>query len=439
MVKEKILIVDDEESLIKVLSIAFKKHNYYVHEATSAKQALKILEQEPIDVVISDIKMPEVSGLDLLEKVKKNSPNTGFILLTAYASLDSAIKALRSGADDYLTKPFEVEELLIRMDKVMSKHRVQREADYLRSLFIKGGKKIVGLEDGLKEVADKLRKAAPVDATILLQGESGTGKELLAKLIHQWSSRNKGPLVTVNCAAIPETLLESELFGHKKGSFTGANADKEGLFKIADGGTIFLDEIGDVSPLIQVKLLRAIQEKEITPLGATSSIKIDVRIVVATNRDLKKMVDKNEFREDLFYRINVVPVYIPPLRERQQDIINLAEFFVDKFSKKHNLKKSLSAQAKRYLITRKWKGNVRELENVLEKVVVLGEQETITVSDFEEELKLNENYEIKTLDEIEKNAIIKTLQSFEYDKKKTAEMLGINLSTLYRKLKKYAI
>lgn len=436
---KKILIVDDEQGLLKVLSIAIKKEGFSPLEATSGQDALNLIKTESIDVIISDIKMPDYTGLDLLKEVKSRAPNTGFILLTAYASLDSAIIALRAGADDYLTKPFDLEELFIRLRMVLKKYDLQREAAYLRSLFIDDDKEIIGLNTGLSSITKKLQKASPTDASIILYGESGTGKELIAKLIHKWSKRSQKPLVTVNCATIPETLLESELFGHKKGAYTGADSDKEGFFKIADEGTIFLDEIGEISPLIQLKLLRALQEKEITPLGATSALKIDVRIIVATNKDLMKLVKQGKFREDLYYRINVVSIFIPSLGKRKEDIIPLAEYFVDRLSKKHGLKRKLSDSVKEYLKKREWKGNIRELENVLEKVVVLSGDENISLNDFEDETTLVKRFYGNTLDEIEKDAIEMTLKAMKYDKRKSAEVLGIDLSTLYRKLRKYGL
>lgn len=433
---KKILIVDDEKGLLKVISMALSQEGFQTVECDSGSSAISMIENENFDIVISDIKMPKKSGIDVLEVVKKNSPNTGFILLTAYASIESAVQALRFGADDYLMKPFDVSELIARVRKTIEKYSIQREAQYFRNLFFDGNKKIIGLDSGLFSIIEKLKKVAPTDVTITLSGETGTGKEMIAKLIHQWSVRRNKPMVTVNCAAIPETLLESELFGHKKGSFTSAHADKDGLFKIADGGTLFLDEIGEIPVSTQVKVLRAIQEKEINPIGSTSSLKIDVRIIAATNRDLKKLLDAKKFREDLYYRINVVSVEIPPLRSRREDIIPIAEYFVGYFSRKHGLKRKLSSESQRFLLSKPWKGNIRELENFIEKAVILSDGETLNLGDFSEETG-NENYGFGSLDDIEREVIQKTLKLCKDNKNRTAIVLGIDVSTLYRKMKKY--
>ncbi len=435
---KKVLIVDDEKGLLKVISLALSGEGFQTVECDSGKGAISLIENENFDIVVSDIKMPGKSGLDVLEIVKKYSPNTGFILLTAYASIESAVQALRFGADDYLMKPFDVNELVTRVRKVIEKYSLQREAQYFRNLFFDGNKKIIGLDTGLCTIIEKLKKIAPTDITITLFGETGTGKEMIAKLIHQWSPRRNKPMVTVNCAAIPETLLESELFGHKKGSFTSAHADKDGLFKIADGGTLFLDEIGEIPLSTQVKVLRALQEKEITPIGSSSTQKIDVRIIAATNRDLKKLVEANNFREDLYYRINVVSIEIPPLRKRREDILPLAEFFVGYFSRKHGLKRKLSSKSEKLLLSKMWKGNVRELENLIEKAVILSDEETINLEKFGEEPE-KERFSSNTLDNMEREAVIKTLELCKGNKKRTAKILGIDLSTLYRKMKKYGV
>lgn len=433
---KKILIVDDEPGLLKIISLAIKENGYLSIEASSAEEALKFIETESIDAVISDIRMPGISGIDLLLKVKEYSPTTGFILLTAYASLDSAISALRAGADDYLTKPFEVEELLIRLNKTIKQYEIQRETSYLRKKFVIEEKKIIGLKGGLKTIYENIKKVAKTDATIMLYGESGTGKEVFAKIIHQISKRKNNAIVTINCAAIPETLLESELFGYKIGAYTGAVTDKDGLFKVADNGTLFLDEISEISQAIQVKMLRAIQEKEIIPLGATLPLKINVRIIVATNRNLKTLVENKSFREDLYYRINVVSIEIPPLRERREDIIPLAEYFLNRFSKKYGKKKNFSTKMLRYLVKEDWKGNVRELENYIEKAVIFSEGKEITIN-INDNFKKKKKFIGSTLADIEKETILKNLQLTNYDKKRTSEMLDIDLSTLYRKIKKY--
>ncbi|MBN1619264.1 sigma-54-dependent Fis family transcriptional regulator [candidate division WOR-3 bacterium] len=435
---KKVLIVDDEKGLLKVISLALSGEGFQTVECDSGKGAISLIENENFDIVISDIKMPGKSGLDVLEIVKKYSPNTGFILLTAYASIESAVQALRFGADDYLMKPFDVNELVTRVRKVIEKYSLQRETHYFRNLFFDGNKKIIGLDSGLFSIIEKLKKIAPTDVTITLFGETGTGKEMIAKLIHQWSPRRNKPMVTVNCAAIPETLLESELFGHKKGSFTSAHADKDGLFKIADGGTLFLDEIGEIPLLTQVKVLRALQEKEISPIGSSSTQKIDVRIIAATNRDLKKLVEAKNFREDLYYRINVVSIEIPPLRKRREDIVPLAEFFVGYFSRKHGLKRKLSSKSEKLLLSKMWKGNVRELENLIEKAVILSDEETINLEKFREEPE-KEKFSSSTLENMEREAVIKTLELCKGNKNRTAKILGIDLSTLYRKMKKYGV
>ncbi|MBN1149877.1 sigma-54-dependent Fis family transcriptional regulator [candidate division WOR-3 bacterium] len=434
---EKILIVDDETGLLKVVSMALSQEGFQTVECDSGVEAISKMEKENFDIVISDLKMPRLSGLELLEKVKRDSPNTGFILLSAYATLESAIQGLRLGADDYLQKPFDLSELITRVRSVIEKNSLRRETQYLRRRFTENEKQIIGLEGGLSLVTEKLKKVAPTDATVLLTGETGTGKDVIAKLIHKWSFRKNKSFIPVNCAAIPETLLERELFGHKKGSYTGAHEDKDGLFKIADGGTLFLDEIGDIPLSTQVKVLRAIQEKEINPLGSTASVKTDVRIIVATNRDLKKLVEENRFREDLYYRVNVINIEIPPLRFRKQDIVNLALYFTELFSKKHGIKRKLSKKSESFLVNKPWKGNVRELENLIEKAVILSEQEVINLYDFKEDLSEESGSFSGTLDVIERETIFKTLKACKNNKNKAAKILGIDVSTLYRKMKKY--
>jgi len=361
------------------LSIMLGKEGYRVKSTTSGKKGIEFFRNEIFDLVITDMKMREVSGLDVLREVKKISPKVPVIVITAFASTESAVEAMKLGAYDYITKPFKNEEIKLTVKKAMQRKKLEDENLYLKEEFKKrlGFENIIGSNAKMVKIFEMIKKVADAKSTILINGESGTGKELVARAIHNFSSKHDKPFVTICCNAIPENLLESELFGHVKGAFTGAISNKKGLFEVADGGTFFLDEVAGTSHSIQMKLLRVLQEKEIRRLGSTEDIPIDIRLVAATNRSLEEAVKREEFREDLFYRLNVIPIDLPPLRERKDDIPKLAEFFMQKFGVyKKNLK--ITEEAMECLVSYQWPGNVRELENIIERAIVLESGDEIT-------------------------------------------------------------
>jgi two-component system, NtrC family, response regulator PilR len=388
--KASILLVDDEPNIMEILEIVLRDEGMAVCKASSAQKALELLRKNDFDVVISDIRMPDMSGVDLLKEAKQIAPNAVFILITAYASTDTAIDALQHGAYDYLTKPFKMEELLniVRhsLAKKAQKHeavslKTEREAQQGQKLFqALHRSQLVGKSQRMLEVYRTIGTVAMGDSTVLITGESGTGKELVARAIHEASERRNRPFVSINCGAFPETLLESELFGYMKGAFTGANGNKKGLFETAGGGSLFLDEIGDMTPAMQVKLLRALQERKLRPLGGTQEVPVDVRVIAATNRDLKAAIAQGQFREDLFYRIAVITISLPPLRERAEDIDLLAFHFLNLHADKTGKRIfSISREALQCLENYHWPGNVRELENTMERAIALETGEAIQI------------------------------------------------------------
>jgi len=449
----KILIVDDEESMREMLDIMLSKVGYEVSCACSYGEALKFIQGDNFDLVVSDIKMPDSSGLELLKKIRSMNPDLPVIIITAYASLDSALVALREGAFDYINKPFEVNQIKFSIKRALENKRLRDENRILRQ-HIKTGidplDNFIGKSKKIREIKELVAKIAPTDSSVLITGESGTGKEVLSRAIHKLSTRRDGAFIAINCGAVPETLLESELFGHLKGSFTGAVKDQEGLFQAASGGTFFLDEIGTVSPPIQVKLLRALEEKEITPIGSTKVIDVDVRIIAATNADLALMVNEGDFRNDLYYRLNVLNIHIPPLRERREDIIPIASFILNRLATRTEEKvKSLSKEAAAIIENAPWKGNVRELENALERALLLTDEDEITPEALprtltnQNQTAINEvpgghsdNF-LPSMEVIEKSYIYWVLKSTNWKKSKAADILGIDTSTLYRKIEKY--
>jgi two-component system response regulator PilR (NtrC family) len=370
----RILVVDDERSMREFLEIFFRREGFDVHTAESVDAALMALESDDFDVVISDLQMPGRSGLDLLPAVKEVAPDTVVIVITAFATTETAIAAMKQGAYDYVTKPFKVDELRLVVEKALEKKLLSAENQRLRSALRTQlrSRCLVGNSQAMQRVYDLVAQIAPTKANVLVMGESGTGKELVARAIHEQSERRERPIVAVNCGAIPENLLESELFGHVKGAFTGAVQNKSGLFEVADTGTLFLDEVGELPPSVQVKLLRAIQEKVIRRVGGTGDRKVDVRLVAATNRRLEEEVAAGRFREDLYYRLNVIPISIPPLRERLEDVPLLVQHFVDKYARELGKEvRGISEEASRLLLGYDFPGNVRELENVIERAVAL--------------------------------------------------------------------
>jgi len=417
--KIRILLLDDEASLIKWLKYALEQKGYAVHATTDPKDALAEIKKEKFDLVISDIKMPEIDGFDFLRRVRGFYPRVPFIFITAYGSMDSAINALRDRASDYILKPFSIDELVLRVKANTSRPEYEPT-------------RIIGASKRMQAVMDMLGKIAATDTTVLLLGESGTGKELFAREIHNRSKRSKADFVTLSCAALPDTLLESELFGYKKGAFTGANADKDGLFKVADRGTFFLDEIGDAPASIQVKILRLLEEREIVPLGSTKPIKVDVRLIAATNKDLSVELKLGRFREDLYYRLNVIPLILPPLRQRRDDIPVLAEHFLEQICKREDLgerklMKSSIDMMQRY----DWPGNVRELRHVIERAAILSDSHHIRA----EHLGLPK-IKAKSLSQLQEDEINRVVKECEGNISKAAKILGVGRATLYRRLRK---
>ena len=448
MAQHTILVVEDEELMRSILRRLIEGSGYDVVTADSAESALAVFAENEISVTITDIKMSGIDGIELLDRIKAIDTYALVVIMTAYSSVDSAVAALRKGAYDYVTKPFVNEDLLQTVKNAIQQRELFRENRALRRELHKQYtfSEIVGKSDSLQKIFALVQKVAGTNATVLIQGESGTGKELIARAIHLNSSRASQPFLAVNCGALPESILESELFGHTKGSFTGAVADKKGLFRSASGGTLFLDEIGEMPLALQVKLLRALQEHEVTPVGASTSVKFDARIIAATNRNLEEDVKANRFREDLFYRLNVIEVSLPSLRERREDIPLLAKHFAAKSARSQNAaEKPVSREAMAALVNYDWPGNVRELENAIERAFILSGDE-IDVDSFPAKVRDNASRSFRsrdddafrpTLEEMERRYLIDVLGSVGDDKAKAAHILGIDLSTLYRKLKRY--
>ena len=449
MAGEKILIVDDEESMVQFLSILLSKEGYEVHVARSGKDALNKADEENYDVVVTDIKMPgEIDGLGVLSGIKRIDATIPVVIRTAFASQKSAIEALNRGAYQYLEKSAKNDEIKLVIKNALAMRRVTSENVLLKRQLKRtdDAKEIIGHSDQIQKVLKLVEKVADSDSTILIVGESGTGKELIAKRIHYLSKRADGPFVSINCGALPKDLLESNLFGHVKGSFTGAVRDQEGLMAVAGGGSFFLDEVGETLPATQVKLLRALQEREIIPVGGTKPRKIDVRLIAATNADLERAVNENRFRADLFYRLNVIQIRLPSLRERKEDIEEMVEHFLKKLTNGKD-PKALSKEARDSLLAYDWPGNVRELENVIERAVILSDNGVLTPEDLPERVlqgakgrgSLVIDNPTMTLDELEREYIMKVLSFTGGQKKRASEILGINPSTLYRKLLSYGL
>ncbi|MEE9531509.1 MAG: sigma-54 dependent transcriptional regulator [Syntrophobacteria bacterium] len=442
----KILIVDDDPRMRKSLSNLLNREGYGITEAPGGKEAADHLGRDVFDLVIADLKMEPVSGLDLLRLVKQMSPDVEVILITAFGTIEVAVKAMKLGAFDFITKPFQVEEILLRVRNALEKHRLKEEVNQLRTEV----KTAFGFEGivGMSEVLTILPRVAQTDSTVLVTGESGTGKELVARAIHAASRRPRGTFVSVSCAALPEQLLENELFGHVKGAFTGALAARKGLLEEANGGTFFLDEIGDASLSIQAKLLRVLEDRSIRRIGDNRSIPVDVRMVAATNRDLQSAMREKLFREDLFYRLNVIPIHVPPLRERGGDIPPLVAHFIEKYHGK--IKKQVSGvspQAMTLLMAYRWPGNVRELENVIQRMMVVAKGDTLDVQDLPPEILGKEAPHEKPKDMkgitresaglAEKNLILDALTKSRGNVTQAARSLGISRVTLQKKMKMY--
>jgi len=431
----KILVIDDEVSILEVVKLGLEEGGFKVDVFSDPIEALNSFSEGNYDAVLTDINMPEMSGLEVLRRCKKIDPEAVVILITAYSSIDSAIEAIRGGALDYIRKPFRMEELILRLKEALDRVRIKKSLKNLREEKLEEFR-IIGMNDKMKQIREKIKKVAGTTSSILIFGESGTGKELVANLIH-YNSDRPGKLVPINCSAFPSELLESELFGYKKGAFTGANKDKKGLFVAANKGTLFLDEISTLPMELQPKILRAIQEMSFTPLGSTKEVEVDVRIISATNENIEGLVENGNFREDLFYRLNVIPIEIPPLRERKEDILPLVQHFNKKISERLNVReRTFTDGAYEKLMNYKWTGNVRELENLLERLIVLEDSELIDAAAIPEEFSSRSKVDRLNLEEIERKTIKKALEISKKDKNKAADLLGIHPSTLYRKIKK---
>ena len=443
-----ILIVDDEPSARSTMALLLRKRGYRVVQADGVAAAVTALTEEVIDLVVTDLRMPAGSGLDVLRAVKSHCPDADVILLTAYAGWESAKEAIQLGALDYFEKGHDPDELLHRIDKALEEKALRRENENLRrqieARYALPG--IIADSAEMRRVLDLMVRVAPTGATVLIRGESGSGKELVAKAIHHASPRVRGPFVAVNCGAVPETLLESELFGHVKGAFTGATGARKGLFEEAHQGTLFLDEIGEMTPALQVKLLRALQDGEIRPVGATQPITVDVRVLAATHRDLERMIQEGTFREDLFYRLNVIALLLPPLRERREDIPALAAHFLDRHGTKLGRQLRLSADALDRLLAYPWPGNVRELENAMERTAILSRGDTVGCDDLPPHVAAGTGLGLApalppqhTLAEVDRLHILQTLERYGWNHSRAAEALGIGRTTLWRKLKEYGL
>ena len=447
--KANILVIDDDEAIRDSCSQVFEKDGNTVKTAKDGTEGLKLFKKEFFHVVLLDLKLPGVEGMVVLSRIKEENPETPVIIITGYASIESAVEAVKRGASDYLPKPFTSEQLRVIVKKAMDNRKILLENIYLREELEKKSEfdMVVGKSKAMEKVLDMVKRISSSDSTVLITGESGTGKELLAREIHNHCPRKKAPFVVVDCGALVETLFESELFGHVKGSFTGAHETKHGRFEVANGGTIFLDEISGIGLNIQAKLLRVIQEREVTRVGSTKLLKVDVRILAATNENLADLVRKGKFREELFYRLSVVPVHLPPLRERKEDIPLLVEHFLQKYNRRAKKKiNSISPKVEKALMEYNWPGNIRELENTIERAVVLSEGNEIELEDLiyhgistTTSLFHPVRGKYHALDNIEKEYIKTVLLTQQGNKSKTAKILGIDRKTLLAKIKKYKI
>ena len=447
MANENVLVVEDEEMMRVILRQLLEGSGYNVFTADSAEAALGIFSSNDIVITLTDIKMSGKDGIELLDQIKSIDEEAVVIIMTAYSSVDTAVAALRKGAYDYITKPFVNEDLLQTIKNAATHRGLFQENRVLRREVQKqySFAEIIGKSGALQRVFDLVGKVADTSANVLIQGESGTGKELIARSIHFNSSRSDKPFLAVNCGALPESLLESELFGHVKGSFTGATGDKKGLFRTTAGGTLLLDEVGEMPPSLQVKLLRALQEHEVTPVGASVPVRFDARIIAATNKNLETEIAEGRFREDLFYRLNVVEIEVPPLNRRRDDIPMLVKHFASKSAREQNAGEKLVAKdAMTALLNYSWPGNIRELEHVIERAVILSSDE-IDLESLPAKVQaslnshnISENGHLRpTLDDMERSYVVEILESVDDDKVAAANILGIDLSTLYRKLKRY--
>ncbi len=436
-----ILVVDDEPIVLQSLGDWFRQDGYAVDCAANAKEALRLAAERTHDIALLDIKMPGIDGLELQERLAKDCPDLTIIVMTAYASVESAVRALKAGAYDYITKPFDPDELSHLVRRAAEHRSLRSENARLKEQLasVAGPTPIVGVSAAMRHVQGLIDAVAGTDATVLVRGESGTGKELVARAVHARSPRRFGPLVVVNCGALPEGVLESELFGHEKGAFTGAQFRHKGKFEMADGGTVFLDEIGTVTPRVQVELLRVLEEKKVTRLGGTTSVRTDFRVIAATNLDLEAAVREGRFRDDLYWRLNVFAIDLPPLRDRPEDIPVLADHFLERFALAMNRPPlKLSPEAVEALRSYTWPGNVRELQNAIERAVVLGKPPTLEVSDLPLRLSASPSRPGPlSLEEVEKGHIRRVLDGCDWNISQAAKTLGIDRGTLYAKIRRF--
>ncbi|PHR23968.1 MAG: DNA-binding response regulator [Desulfotalea sp.] len=444
-----VLFVDDEEMILSSLQRSFIKEDFDLHSARSGQEALSILGSCSIDLALTDLKMPVMDGMALLQEIKANFPEVSVIMLTGHGSIADAVQAIQFGASDFLLKPFAPEDLKAKVGHFQQIWKLNQENKKLRKELDEHFKfdSMLGNSPVMLKLKRMIAQVAPGDASILIQGETGTGKELIARAIHNHSERKEQPFVPVDCAALNETLMESELFGHVKGAFTGAHVASQGLFKAANGGTLFFDEIGELPLAMQVKLLRSIQEKEVRSVGSTKAVPVDVRIVAATNRNLAEEIGKGNFREDLFYRINMIEIVSPPLRERGDDLILLVKYFIKQFANQFSPVTTLAPETIEYLRNYRWPGNIRELENVIRRAISLGRSEAVLPGDLPDTIyRQKTEYVVPmqtisaadpSMDAYEKAAIVNALKLSDSNRKEAAILLGIGEATLYRKLKKY--
>jgi len=449
MHKKSVLVVDDERDICKALSIILTKEGYTVTEAHSGEQAMELVQRQSFDLVMTDIKMEGMDGFEVLRQTQQISPATTVVMMTAFASVGSAVEAMRAGAADYITKPFINDEIRLTVKRLMEDRDLRMENQILRQELSQRCitfKNIIGNSDAIGKVFAVMEKVIPSKANILITGESGTGKGLVAQAIHESGPRMDKPFISINCGAIPENLLESELFGHKKGAFTSAVDDKKGLIPMAHEGTLFLDEIGELPSALQVKLLHVIQTKELTPVGDTRVITVDIRLIAATNADLMQRVKDGRFREDLFYRLNVIEIHMPPLRDRRDDIPLLVKHYTGMFAQEAAKSiRDVDYEAMKAMMAYDWPGNIRELRNTLERATVLAEGDVITLHDLPDKFRTIDVEGIATsslrqaMDDFEREYIQRSLSESKGNKEETAERLGIDLATLYRKIKKLKI
>jgi DNA-binding NtrC family response regulator len=448
----KVLIVDDELNMRLVLAALLKKEGYAITSAADGLEALQILKSNKMDVVVTDLKMPHLDGMELLRRITEQYPQVPVIIITAHGTVATAVEALKRGALDYITKPFELDDLKNIISKAIKTRTLKENELFLPPEDIERTG-IIGTDKRSLEIFDSIKRVAPTTTTILITGETGTGKELVADAIHYNSPRKNNPLIKINCAAIAETLMESELFGHEKGAFTGATIAKPGKIELAHKGTLFLDEVGEIPRDMQVKLLRFIQEQEFERVGGLKTIKVDVRIIAATNRNLLQDVQAGNFREDLYYRLNVFPIVVPPLRERKDDILPLVEYFTDKFNKKLELAAAVSSEVKEMLLRYDWPGNIRELENLMERMILLAQNNLVTINELPVEFKAAlensllehaedgkkpfKDFMRSHVENVEKQMIINCLEEFGGNVTKAAQQLGLSRKGLQLKMIKY--